>query len=614
MHDIDAAIAAKKAARKKAAKLATEKWRAIPANMRARNAARSEAKKLKRAKSRAAKKLAVLDFETDPFDFTRPDLEIEPFTCCIYSPELGHNVFWADNSERLYAQIVTFLESVEDEHVIYAHNGGKFDWFFLLKFMHGEATFKGRALMTGKLCGHEVRDSMHIIPAPLSAIQKDAFDYSLLKRATREQHKNLIIQYMKNDCTFLYENVQAFRKEHGMAVSIGQASMAACRKVVKTERTTDAYDTKFRAFYYGGLVDCIQGYGQFLGDYKLYDVNSMYPAAMAFSKHPFDTGYELRTKGCPTADTYFLKLECTNDRALVGRTEDGRLTTRAKNGVFFTTIHEYNTAIKHGRISDVKFLELYDYFNVGTFAPFVLPVYEERYALKLHCQLNPDDIAAKRRELILKLLLNNLYGKFAQNPRKFKEVYISAPEEYPPEGAGRAGGLWGDCGDGVCEPTIINPEYWNWERPNPGKHFNNVAIAASVTGAARAKLNDAIFQAVDPVYCDTDSLICKELRGVEIDKAKLGAWGHEATFSEVLVGGKKLYACRQVIDGKLIGKPKIRHKGISHRNGLTWDEMHDIVVNGAAIPKTNFAPTFKRDGSQLYERRTIKRTELVPAH
>jgi DNA polymerase elongation subunit (family B) len=608
-----AAIAAKKAKRKAAQKAAYDKWRANPNNRAKRNIIHSEYKKNVRANKRAAKKLAVLDFETDPFDFTRPDLEIEPFACDVYSPELGHNVFWASDSVKLIAQITTFLASVEDEHVIYAHNGGKFDWLFFLRHIKGEATFKGRALMKATLCGHEIRDSMHIIPAPLAAVQKDVFDYSKLKRGTREVHKNAIIKYMMNDCEFLYANVQAFRAEHGMAISIGQASITACRKVVKTGRTTDAQDEKMRAYYYGGLVDCIQGYGEFLGDYKLYDVNSMYPAVMAQVKHPLDTEYEVRTKGYPTDDTYFITLECKNERALVGRTEDKKLSTRAKSGVFHTTIHEFNNAIKHGKLSDIKIIKMYDYFNVGTFADFILPIYAERQQLKAHCQANPDDIAAKRRELILKLLMNNCYGKYAQNSRKFKEVYLTEPETYPPDNVGRGEGFWGDIGDGQCEPSVINDAYWMWERPNPGKHFNNVGIAASITGAARAKLIDAIFQASDPVYCDTDSLICKELRGVEIDKTKLGCWGLEASFNEVLIGGKKLYACRQVINGEVIGKPKIRHKGVSHRNGLTWEQMRDIVVNGAAIPKTNFAPTLKRDGSQVYETRTIKRTELCAA-
>lgn len=555
--------------------------------------------------------IAVLDFETDPFDCTER-LEIQPFTCCIYSPDLGHNVFWSDDPEQLIAQIIAFLATIEQPHTIYAHNGGKFDWLFFIKHLKGAVLFKGRAIMSAVIGIHTIRDSMHIIPAALSAIQKDEFDYTTLYRDKREQHKDKIIQYMKNDCTYLYDNVKTFVAEHGLCVSIGQASMAQCRKAVKTDRTTEGYDEFFREFYYGGRVECLAGYGEFTGDYKLYDVNSMYPAVMAQTLHPTSTMFESRTKGYPEANTFFIELYCKNDGALVGREENGALSARVKEGRFKTTIHEFNVAIKHNKISDIRIISMYDYHNCKNYADFIMPLYNEREQLKIYLKSNPGDIEAVRRSLILKLLMNNCYGKFAQNPRKFMASYLTNADEYPPEDTAEnkldGFGIWGDCGDGLVRPKLQGDDYWIWERPNPGKHFNNVAVAASITGAARAKLFDAICQADDPIYCDTDSLICKELRGVTLDDSKLGAWGLEQQFTDVLIGGKKLYACRQVIDSA-VKVEKIRHKGISHKNGLTWAEMKAIVVEGKVIQKSNFAPTFGRDGSQVYITRNIQRTE-----
>jgi hypothetical protein len=576
------------------------------------NAARhAEARKA----TRANRKVAVLDFETDPFDCAT-QLEIAPFTCDIYSPELGHNIFWSNDAEKLLADICMFLESVTDPHTIYAHNGGKFDWQFFGKFLKGAQLTRGRAIMSAKLGIHTCRDSMHIIPAALSAVQKDVFDYTKLYKTSRDKYKDEIIAYMKNDCIYLYDNVKTFIDEHGLVVSIGQAAMAAFRKVIKVDRTTEAFDDRFRQFYYGGRVECLKGAGHFVGDYKLYDVNSMYPAVMAETKHPTSTMFSHRRQGVPSDDTFFIVLECDNDGALVGRTENGSLTTKLKHGIFHTTIHEYNVAIKWGKIRNIKIIEMYDFHKSRDFSAFILPLYDEREQIKLRLKRDPSCIEDVRRSLFLKLLMNNCYGKFAQNPRKFMAVYCTAADEYPPEDTEKVKldgiGVWGDCGDGRVRPKLCGVDYWLWDRPNPGKHFNNVAIAASITGAARAKLLDTICQAIDPIYCDTDSLICKELIGVVLDDSKLGAWALEQQFTEVLIGGKKLYACRQVIDGKVVVE-KIRHKGISHKNGLTWPEMLTMVLHGEVIQKTNFAPTIGRDGSQVYITRNIKRTEPLNA-
>lgn len=596
----------KNAARKRA-KLAAATPQALDHYHRTECARKAEARKA----TKANRKIAVLDFETDPFDCAT-QLEIAPFTCDIYSPELGHNIFWSEDAEQLLAQITTFLETVENPHTIYAHNGGKFDWQFFGKYLKGAQLTRGRAIMSAKLGIHTCRDSMHIIPAALSAVQKDVFDYTKLYKASRGKYRDEIIEYMKNDCIYLYENVKTFIDEHGLVVSIGQAAMAAFRKVIKVDRTTEKFDEKFRTYYYGGRVECLQGSGHFVGDYKLYDVNSMYPAVMAETKHPTSTMFTHRTRGKPNEDTFFLTIECDNDCALVGRTDTGKLTTTIKRGIFYTTIHEYNVALKWGKISNVRIIEMYDFHRSRDFSAFILPLYDEREQIKIRLKLHPECIEDVRRSLFLKLLMNNCYGKFAQNPRKFMAVYCTPAEEYPPEDTDEFKldgiGIWGDCGDGRVKPKLCGIDYWLWERPNPGKHFNNVAVAASITGAARAKLLDAICQAVDPIYCDTDSLICKELIGVALDDSKLGAWGLEQEFTEVLIGGKKLYACRQVIDGALKVE-KIRHKGISHKNGLTWGEMSSIVIDGEIIQKTNFAPTLGRDGSQVYITRHIRRTE-----
>lgn len=83
-----------------------------------------------------------------------------------------------------------------------------------------------------------------------------------------------------------------------------------------------------------------------------------------------------------------------------------------------------------------------------------------------------------------------------------------------------------------------------WEKKSESETFYDVAIAASVTGAARSVLMRALSKAVNPIYCDTDSIICEGFEGLPLDDSALGAWKLEATGTEIAVYGKKVYALR----------------------------------------------------------------------
>src|SRR6185312_6726677 len=82
-----------------------------------------------------------------------------------------------------------------------------------------------------------------------------------------------------------------------------------------------------------------------------------------------------------------------------------------------------------------------------------------------------------------------------------------------------------------------------WQRKAEIKEssYYVVAIGASITSAARAYLFDALQRADDPVYCDTDSIVCKHLQG-PLDATKLGAWKLEAQGDAIAIAGKKMYA------------------------------------------------------------------------
>lgn len=563
--------------------------------------------------------IAILDMETDPFD-NKSQSRVHPFLAVLYSDTFETVIIWEENFARFTARVVAAITALPDRYVIYAHNGGRFDFMFLVHHLRGEVSFKGRGIMSAFLGPHELRDSFHIIPEKLAGYKKDTFDYAILTKEKRRHNKQAIIDYCVNDCRYLFDIVKAFIEEFGLKLSIGQAAMFELKQHYEVKKLSPGWDEYLRTFFYGGRVECVTGRSHLRGDYKLFDVNSMYPYVMAQCRHPigdfFD--YDLRV-GAPDENTVFVDLDCINHNALIGKTEDGETTAGIKRGRFYTSIHEFRAAEKLGLIEQVEINFCVDCKEQTDFSKFVLPLYERRKLTKKILgdmkrageENSAKFLDVKKDDIFLKLLLNNAYGKFAQNPRRFKEHYITDPEEKPP--IQWLASLWQlpvAERDVYLLPEFESEAYWIWSKPSPGFRFNNVGTAASITGAARAVLMQALHNAVEPVYCDTDSIICRDLRGVEIDPEKLGAWDIEDEFSEVIINGKKLYSCRfkkpkMQADGQII-EYKIRSKGTS---GLKWEDMVALQA-GENRTVVNKGPTLTRFGDQKYLSRKITATAV----
>lgn len=559
----------------------------VPALERKRNErARKYAKK--------ATHVGVIDFETDPFDNIE-GTEVYPFSAVIYADEFKPIVIWEENFISFKKKLLEELETIPEPYTFYAHNGGRFDFMFLISELRGDILFKGRAIMQAQLGKHELRDSFHIIPEKLANLQKDKFDYTKLKRNVRHKHRAEIIKYNINDCAYLLPFIKDFIKRFGFKISIGQAAMAQLRMHHRFERIAEKTDEMLRDYFFGGRVECIQGLGRFHGAYKLFDVNSMYPYVMATRQHPVGADY-IRHAGEISANTIFIDLTCDSRGAFVRRNEETH-ETHAPHGRyrFKTTIWEYQVAKKYGLISNEEIHCCIDNAQRSDFARFIVPLYSERQEVKRKLHLVPENSEAwnelKKDDVFIKLLLNNAYGKFAQNPRRYKEHYISAAGEIPPDDGGPS---WGDF------PREQYEEYSLWERKNPELRFNNVGTGASITGAARAVLLEAMVNSEGPVYCDTDSLICKSLTGVKIDQTELGAWDIEREISEIIVCGKKLYGYRVANTDDY----KVRAKGSSQ---LKWNDL-EKMLEGETVTNVQKGVTLTKDGSQYYMTRRIRAT------
>lgn len=456
--------------------------------------------------------IATLDIETDPFLYGNTPL---PFAIGFYWID-GYMQFWGDDCiERM----IDFLQSLDESYVIYVHNGGGFDFWYLQTWITNPVFFiKTRIAKCGILDKHELRDSYRMIPVPLSAYQKESIDYQKFWYPAREKHKKEILYYLQKDCEYLFELVSDFIARYGQHLTIGSAAIKQLKKLHPQQHESEQFDDRFRPYYMGGRNQVFE-HGSLTGDFKIYDVNSMYPYVMANYKHPYGSSF-CHSKKIPDNRISFARITAESNGALC-QVDKGLKFPHGVND-FWACSHEIHMGIELG-ILRVKKVHDCLYFNhAQKFDSFV----DKFNALKIEC----DEKGDKGGRLFAKLLLNSSYGKFGQNPRNFTDCAIYDDIDSLEADGYKPSLMYGDKFIGT-KPTELR----DWS-------FNNVAIAASITSAARAELMKGISNATRPVYCDTDSIICEHL-DMPLHDTKLGAWKTEAECDSIYIAGKKLYAC-----------------------------------------------------------------------
>lgn len=552
----------------------------------------------------SSKRIAVFDTETDPFEY---GVAVKPFTCGFYDGDVYLDFWGADCVDQFF----TYLNSREDDLCIYVHNGGNFDFYFCAEYIdRGSSPF----IINGRLArlymqGQEFRDSYSLIPVALASATKGVknakleIDYDKFKPGVREAHKAEILEYQQADCVSLYDLVYEARVMFGDRLTMASVALPTLRSFHGFENMPEKTDAEMRPFYFGGRNQCFE-VGELHDDWKIYDVNSMYPHVMASEYHPISATpkYEKSI----TERTHFAKIRAWSNGALPVRAPNGGLSFPVGNGDFFATIHEIRAGLETGtlRISKVDYSIYFE--EQSKFSEFV----DHFYTMRLKAKANGDEL----RVLFYKLVLNSSYGKLAQDPRRY-ENFLFNPDRIPMPLRCT------ECSEETkyndrCENCVQGDTSWSgwyphtireneiiYARPSSrlARHgFYNVATAASITGAARANLLRGIQRAERPVYCDTDSIICRSLNA-DHDTKRLGAWKLEASGDVACIAGKKLYAVFN--RGEAI---KSASKGVK----LTAQEI-TRVCRGETVEYSHPVPKFQLNGGVEFTKRNIKQTAWV---
>lgn len=526
-----------------------------------------------------SKTLAVADFETEGFKYGRIPKPI----CIGFFDGIRRLIFWGRTCVADFKVFLANEKEAGTDFCIYMHNGGRFDFMFLLdELEQGSLSVINGRIVKAQIMGHEFRDSFALFPQALSAYEKTPISYDLFELDICGAHEREISDYCLDDCVYLYEIIQPFIEMFGDVLTVGSVALKLLNSMHGFERLDERDDLTLRPFYFGGRVQCFE-VGDFAGPWKLYDVNSMYPAAMKNVAHPvsgFTNGKRLTEK------TAFARVRATSAGALPHRMDDGKLGFPHRSGIFFATIHELRAGQELGLITIHEVECAYNFEHWTDFSAFVDFAFGKRQEAK--------DATDKARDLIWKRVGNSAYGKFALDPRKFKEYRVLEDCETP-------GNIRSESEpEGWFEETS-GPGYRIWERPTFGRmgRFLNVATAASITGAARANLMCGLAASTRPIYCDTDSIICEAFSG-DVDARRLGAWDLEAEADRAIIAAKKIYALQR--GGETIKKAS---KGAR----LTVEQIIEVAA-GKEVQWQSEAPNFSFVRAPTFVKRNIKRGDL----
>lgn len=493
--------------------------------------------------------IGVIDCETDPFLFNRAP---RPFLWGFYDGKVYRDY---TDIEELIAVLRRF------KGIVYAHNGGKFDFHFLFPYLtpHTEILIIHGRVAKCFIGECELRDSYCILPIPLAEYNKTKIDYMKFEVDVRDQHMPEIQAYLKDDCVYLHELVSQFVAEYGTSITLASAAMTYWKKKLGNEvpESDKPYYDKMVSWYAGGRVQCFVS-GTIKRRFHVVDINSAYPFAM-LQKHPYGIAHRYVTKpsmkSTSIKGTSFYRIVAIPKGSLPFRDSTGELSFPEDDEPreYHCTGWELRAALDTKSVKVLKSIERIDFTECRDFANYIHHFY----------QLKKDSTKGTAAYIFAKLFMNSLYGKFAADPSAYRNYALLPPQELgewtdedgdnASDGIGRLTGPWAFAGD-LGPWSLVTNSRLGFDEDGADvqcrSNYYNVATGASITGFVRAYLWRHIAKVRAGggamLYCDTDSIVCtwpEKAGPLPFGQSKeLGDWTHEGRFTFGAIAGKKLYA------------------------------------------------------------------------
>ena len=432
------------------------------------------------------------------------------------------------------------FEEDQPHEKIFAHFGGKYDFNFILKeyyfnkdtyYIHdiiprgsgllcfSVSTIKRTETMEGieseKVIGksHDglilsknrtisYWDSSAMLPFALASLtenfgvdhKKQEIDYDTITEITPN-----LLEYLKYDCWGLYEVLERYFRwplirSSGAAMTIASQALRVFRTFLDTDipALRPDVDEFVRKSYFGGRTEIFKPFFEQDTEtnmLKSYDVNSLYPAMMRELSMP--GGFKFETMFYMKDEIGFYDCEVTVPYMYIPilgvkyEGMDNRLIFPIGTFRGCWSVLELNYAISQG----VKINKIYKgmiFHNIGKiFEGYIDSLYKARKESKKDSVDN----------VLLKLIMNSTYGKFALNLDREQLVFDEGQAGVTPHLEIPL------SSDGKEIIRLATKDVYLEDS------FANVAIACYVTSGARVHMHKLIMESPEEMYyMDTDSL------------------------------------------------------------------------------------------------------------
>jgi DNA polymerase family B len=419
------------------------------------------------------------------------------------------------------------------------------------------------------------------------------------------------IKYCKLDCKALHEIIIKFNElifnEFKINVHTPLTLPALAMRIFKTHYMPEntiyqllgKAEYNIRQSYTGGAVDVYIPHNRaLLGDFfrkvkgyfiKLYyyDVNSLYPYVMAFFDMPigkpvFFDG-DIRKYDPNAYGFFYCKISAPDnlEHPLIQRrikTSDGlRTIAGLGNWEGWICSVEMDNAVKYGYTFEI--LRGYEFNKGNIFKDYVLKMYNLRLEYEKGHPMN----------LIAKLLMNSLYGKFGMKLESTEIVTYDTSTSDGELSLRKDIKLYGEA---INDYINIDKVFYLIIRKSsiPLKYDEeldlyhgqdiNIAIASAITAGARVHMsyfkNNLDFNLY---YTDTDSAVTDKPLPDSMIGNKLGQVKLEHSINRAVFLAPKVYGLEDE-DGNTI----IKVKGVTHEiaNGLTLNHLEELLVKDSA--------------------------------
>ncbi len=429
----------------------------------------------------------------------------------------------------------------------YAHAGGLSDMLFILQAIitnpayHVEASFSGSSAIIVNVTRGRNRwtfvDSLWLFGTALKNVAKWV---GMEKGSVDFETDNFaeLAEYNRLDCLILWRAIDAFETallEIGGELMMTLASCAMRlfrRQFLKQDiKTHSEVNQAARQAYFGSRVEVFQRH---VTEGYYYDINSSFPFAMTqpspgnlrgigSTLSDKEDALYLAEVDVEVPDMYFPPLPFRHDNSVFFPTGKWR--------GWFNQVDIRLLESRGGRISRVGRVLHFEPFN--DLAEYASVLYERR-------RNGTTDFD----KVVYKLLLNSLYGKFAENSTK-QQLVINPKHTTCPHSPAHPPKL-NDPRESTCMSQLM-PGVWLVENEIDIPH-EWVPISAQITAIARKNLYEHMEKCQEFHYCDTDGFSTTEPNLPTSDK--LGGLKLELVFKEAEFISPKVYRIDRKVKAK----------------------------------------------------------------